>query len=101
MKLKINRKTVLILLAVLGGLAALCAAVVFGINGYVVAFGEKYILSPADAAALPDVDCILVLGCKVKSQAQNIDHSGISKGHSSQGCNGDAMLSHGDNHRTH
>ena len=66
MKLKIDRKTVLILLAVLGGLAALCAAVVFGINGYVVAFGEKYILSPADAAALPDVDCILVLGCGVR-----------------------------------
>ena len=66
MKLKMNRKTVLIILAVLGGLAVLGAAVVFGINGYVVHFGVKYILSPADGAALPDMDCILVLGCGVR-----------------------------------
>ena len=66
MKLKINRNTVLIILAVLGGLAVLGAALVLGINGYVVHFGEKYILSPADAAELPDMDCILVLGCGVR-----------------------------------
>lgn len=66
MKLKMNQKTVLIVLAVLGSLAVLGAAVVFGINGYVVSFGEKYILSPADAAALTDMDCILVLGCGVR-----------------------------------
>ncbi|MBQ3000500.1 MAG: YdcF family protein [Oscillospiraceae bacterium] len=66
MKLKINRKTVLIIFAVLGGLAVLGGALVFGINGYVVHFGEKYILSPTDAAALSDMDCILVLGCGVR-----------------------------------
>ena len=67
MKLKINRKTVLIIFAVLGGLAVLGGALVFGINGYVVHFGEKYILSPTDAAALSDMDCILVLGCGVRN----------------------------------
>ncbi|MBE6943597.1 MAG: SanA protein [Ruminococcaceae bacterium] len=61
-----NRKTVLIILAVLGGLAVLGAALVFGINGYVVHFGEKYILSPTDGASLSDMDCILVLGCGVR-----------------------------------
>ncbi len=66
MKLKVSRKTVLIILAVLGGLAVLGAAVVFGINGYVVHFGEKYILSPTDATTLSDMDCILVLGCGVR-----------------------------------
>ena len=66
MKLKLNRKTVLIILAVLGGLAVLGAAVVFGINGYVVHFGEKYILSPMDSLMLSDMDCILVLGCGVR-----------------------------------
>jgi vancomycin permeability regulator SanA len=66
MKLKLNRKTILIILAVLGGLAVLGAAVVFGINGYVVHFGEKYILSPMDSLALSDVECILVLGCGVR-----------------------------------
>lgn len=66
MKLKLNRKTVLIILAVLGGLAVLGAAVVFGINGYVVHFGEKYILSPMDSLMLSDTDCILVLGCGVR-----------------------------------
>ena len=66
MKLKLNRKTVLIILAVLGGLAVLGAAVVFGINGYVVYFGEKYILSPMDSLMLSDMDCILVLGCGVR-----------------------------------
>ena len=36
------------------------AAVVFGINGYVVHFGEKYILSPMDSLMLSDMDCIVV-----------------------------------------
>lgn len=46
----------------------LCLAgiiIVFSINGYVVHSTAKQILSPADAAALSDVDCILVLGCYV------------------------------------
>ncbi len=66
MKLKMNRKTLLMIVAILGGLAVLGAAVVFGINGYVVHFGEKYILSPDNGAALSDMDCILVLGCGVR-----------------------------------
>ena len=38
---------------------------VFGVNTYIVRSTAKQILSPDDAAALSDVDCILVLGCYV------------------------------------
>lgn len=65
MKLKIDRKTVLIILIVLASLLALGAAFVFGINAWVVYSGEKYLLAPEEAATLSDVDCILVLGCGV------------------------------------
>ena len=44
----------------LAGIVAL-----FSINGYVVRSTAGQILSPDDAAALSDVDCILVLGCYV------------------------------------
>ena len=57
----------LICLAVLLGLGILGTCTVFGINGYVVSSTRDQLLSPEDAALLEDVDCILVLGCKVKS----------------------------------
>ena len=50
---------------------ALCLAVLLGmtallsINAIVIHSGGKYILSAEQAAALTDVDCILVLGCGV------------------------------------
>lgn len=50
---------------VLFSVVLFCAAAVLCINGYVVRSTAKQILSPADAAALSDVDCILVLGCYV------------------------------------
>ncbi len=55
-------KTLLILLC----LALLCAAAVAGINLYVVGSTAQRILTPEEAAALSDVDCILVLGSKVR-----------------------------------
>lgn len=65
MELKFNRKTLITIVIVLASLAALGAAVVFGVNAWVVHSGGKYILTPEDAASLSDVDCILVLGCGV------------------------------------
>lgn len=52
---------VLLAMGVLGVVAVLC------INGYVVSSTKKQILSEKEAAALQDVDCIVVLGCQVKS----------------------------------
>ena len=65
MELKFNRKTLITIVIVLASLAALGAAVVFGVNAWVVHSGGKYVLTPEDAASLSDVDCILVLGCGV------------------------------------
>jgi len=58
---KLLKKILLALLI----LCVLGAGLVFGINGYIIYSTQKQILPPADAAALQDVDCILVLGCGV------------------------------------
>lgn len=52
---------VLLALGVLGAIVVLC------INGYVVNSTKQQILTEEEAAALQDVDCIVVLGCQVKS----------------------------------
>ena len=67
MKTTKTRRILLICLIVALSLGVFCAGVVFGINAYVVQSTSGQILSPADAALLEDVDCILVLGCKVGS----------------------------------
>ncbi len=62
LKIKKNLKIALMLvlcLCILGGLA------VIGINGIVVATTAEKVLTTQEAAALADVDCILVLGCGV------------------------------------
>lgn len=47
-------------------LVLLCAAAVAGINLYIKNGTAQRILTPEEAAALADVDCILVLGSKVR-----------------------------------
>jgi vancomycin permeability regulator SanA len=66
MIMKLKKKTV-VLIGIIGiALVVFGAALVFGINGWVVYQGGKYILAPEDATGLSDVDCILVLGCGVR-----------------------------------
>ena len=67
MKTKRFYRIALICLAVVLALGALGAGVVFGINAYVVNSTRDRLLTPEEAALLEDVDCIIVLGCKVKS----------------------------------
>ena len=55
---------ILLALCLLGGLCLI------GLNTYVVQSTKKQILSPDEAAALADVDCILVLGCYVNENGQ-------------------------------
>ena len=64
MKLKLRKpiKKCLLWLLILGVLAA---AIPLGINLWVVKSTASRILTPEKAAALYDVDCILVLGCGV------------------------------------
>lgn len=52
--------------ALLFCLGFLGAAVLLGINAHVKGRTAERILSPAEAAALSDVDCVLVLGCFVQ-----------------------------------
>lgn len=63
---KVRRILLISLIAVLA-LGIVGAAVVFGIDAYVVHSTSDQLLTPEDAALLEDVDCIIVLGCKVKS----------------------------------
>ena len=58
----IIKKILLVLLC----LCIFCTAWLFGINAYVKAVGSSFVLTPEEAAALTDVDCILVLGCQVR-----------------------------------
>ena len=53
-------------LTVLMALIIIGSACVFGINAYVKKIGKDHLLTSKEAAKLTDVDCIVVLGCKVK-----------------------------------
>ena len=68
-KRKLFRKflSTLLILCLLGGCAFL------GIDAYVVKSTAPQILSPEDAAELQDLDCILVLGCLVRSEGNPSD----------------------------
>lgn len=48
-------------------LGTLSVAYVFGVDAFVVLSTREQVLSHSDAAQIDDVDCIIVLGCKVKS----------------------------------
>ena len=69
---KIPRLLLIFVIVVLAlGIAG--ASVVFGIDAYVVSSTSDQLLTPEEAAQLKDVDCILVLGCKVKDNGEPSD----------------------------
>lgn len=57
------KRIVIILLC----LIIVCAGLVFGINGYVKHIGKQSMVLPEDAKTIENADCIIVLGCQVKS----------------------------------
>ena len=59
------KRVLLTCFAVMVCLGILGVALVFGINAWVKGSVKEYILTEEQAAELADVDCILVLGCKV------------------------------------
>ena len=67
MKTRKLRRLLLICLIAALGLCLLGAGIVFGIDAYVLHSTSAQMLTPQEAALLEDVDCILVLGCKVHS----------------------------------
>jgi vancomycin permeability regulator SanA len=54
-------------------LPILAVSAVLGVNAYVKVVGGSYIISPEEAVKLSDVDCIIVLGCKVKDSGDPSD----------------------------
>lgn len=65
--MKFRRKIIWTLIVTMLNICLIGAIVVVGINARVIASTESRILTPQEAAAIPGVDCILVLGCKVNS----------------------------------
>lgn len=63
--MKRKKKIILIVALSLVGCLLLGVGLVFGINAYVKSDADKRIISEDKAATLKDIDCILVLGCKV------------------------------------
>lgn len=61
-----KKKIILRILIILLVLAVLASVSTLIINSHVKKVGGENIISPEEAAALEDVDCIIVLGCKVQ-----------------------------------
>lgn len=70
MKIKRIHRILLICLITVLSLGIVGAGAVFGIDAYVVHSTSDQLLTPEEAALLEDVDCILVLGCKVNADGQ-------------------------------
>ena len=64
--MQLERKAIMRIAFICLAVMLLGAILVFGINGWVVHQGGKYIYNPADAEQLENIDCILVLGCGVR-----------------------------------
>ena len=69
----IKKKKFIITIIVLICLAVIGIASVFGINAYVKRIGGENIITPEDAIKLKDIDCILVLGCRVREEGKPSD----------------------------
>lgn len=70
---KKHRRQLITLLSVLCILAILLLCALFGINAYVKGSVSDRLISSEDAAALGDIDCILVLGCGVRDDGTPSD----------------------------
>lgn len=64
------KKKIIVILIILICLAVMGIAAVLGINTYVKHIGKNKIITPEEATELNNVDCILVLGCQVKSDGK-------------------------------
>ena len=60
-----KKKWIMIAAGTLLGLGLLVMALVLGLNAHVLRSTRDSILLPEDAASMEDIDCILVLGCRV------------------------------------
>ncbi len=73
MKKIFKNKIFIVTLSVIMALILLCAVLLFSVNAYVVSSAKGRILENEDAASVEGADCILILGCKVKSNGEPSD----------------------------
>ena len=73
MKLSKRKKIVIKVICILLGLFLIGVLMVLGINAYVKGSVEDKIMSVEDSAKLDGLDCIIVLGCKVKDDKSPSD----------------------------
>ena len=80
--MKTRKKTILRVVFAILMVCILGAAAVLGINAYVKGSVSERIITSEAAALLTDVDCILVLGCKVKDNGVPSDmlHDRLQRG---------------------
>ena len=71
--MKKSVKVIMILASILVGLAILGIITLFSLNAMVKSTTKENIISVEEAAALEDVDCILVLGCGVHDDGRPSD----------------------------
>ena len=71
--MKKSVKVIIILASILVGLAILGIITLFSLNAMVKSTTKENIISAEEAAALEDVDCILVLGCGVHDDGRPSD----------------------------
>ena len=71
--MKKSIKIIIIVAGILAGLAILGVTALFSLNAMVKATTKDNILSVEEAAALEDVDCILVLGCGIHDDGSPSD----------------------------
>ena len=68
-----SKKILLIILIICISISVIGASILLGLNAYVKGVAKADIITPEDAVNLEDVDCIIVLGCLVKSDGSPSD----------------------------
>ena len=68
-----KKRILIIILVILMLISVTGVLLVFGVNAYVKGSSRDYIITPEQAVALNDVDCIIVLGCLVKNNGEPSD----------------------------
>ena len=68
-----SKKRLLIILIICISISVIGASILLGLNAYVKGVAKADIITPEEAVNLEDVDCIIVLGCLVKSNGSPSD----------------------------
>lgn len=71
--MKSKKRLLIIILIICISISFIGASILLGLNAYVKGVAKADIITPEEAVNLEDVDCIIVLGCLVKSDGSPSD----------------------------